>query len=395
MNLEDPIASGSAGAEGQAPVPAPRRELTQAESLGTALALQAEVLRRLHEEQRRLGEAVRDNSRSELMLRSAQSLNDSFTAMRHSQEQLAAALAEARRPRARWLWVTLALVAVAALFFGLRELGNSMNDGIDQVLQTDAERESALKRLEDRLQGVEGREREILLDEVRSLRAGFAQQAQERADLTRERDAARAEVSDFNEKDKAAVVREEQLQQRLKLAEQELARLTEKALADQRLLAELNSALETARAALPEPVSPLTEKTPKPVGVGENARSADATLIADVNALLARHSGYEKHVLRTVNGVDSTGLLGVVMEVRGRDDKLSRVVEAERLKISLTARTRLIELEFVKGTVTFHQGVARPVRSPFFNERYEIVLVGVETAAWTSASLPFSVVSAQ
>lgn len=383
----------------QAPMLPPRRDMAPMEGLAAAMQLQAEVLRRLHEEQKKLGEEVRDRSRSELMVRSAQVLNDSFNAMRQTQEQLVNTLEESRPARRKLLLVvSIGFVLLsAAVTIAVLHFGEDISAGLGRGFANDAERERALALLEDRLQGVEGREREVLLQEVQKLRAAFETHALERARLERERDEARDQVAAAGARVDGAAQREQVMSDRLHQSDIELARLTERALADQKLVAELNKALESARAALPNPVSPLVERGAPASSSANNAppRMADEALIADVNALLARHSGYEKYVLRSATGVDASGLLGVVLDVRGRDDQLARVVEAEKLALVLTARTRVMELDFIRGTVTFHQGVARAVRSPFFNERYEIVLVGVEADAWNGAKLPFTLAAAR
>ncbi len=40
--------------------------------------------------------------------------------------------------------------------------------------------------------------------------------------------------------------------------------------------------------------------------------------------------------------------------------------------------------------MTFHQGVnGRPTKSPFFNNRYQIVVLGISGEQWLKANLPF------
>jgi len=56
----------------------------------------------------------------------------------------------------------------------------------------------------------------------------------------------------------------------------------------------------------------------------------------------------------------------------------------------LAARGDLLELEFEKGGVVFRLGAsAKPVKSPFFNDRYQIVVLGVDGKAWIDAGFPF------
>ncbi len=382
------------GAEGQLPSVQPRRDVAALEGLGAALQMQAEVLRRMHEEQQKLAGEMRDRSRSDLMIRSTQALNDSFEAMRHSQEALAARL-ESTRPASRrlfWLIALGILVLAAAVVFAFKSFGGDVADALRTDEGKESSRVAALEALEERIRGVEGVERDVLLQELARLRTAFEANAMERANIARERDAARGEVKVGEERIGAAAAREERVAADLGLARQELTRLTERVLADQKLIQEQNRIIEELRAAQPVPVTPLKERTAA-TGQAPKAdlREADAALLADLNALLARHNGYERHVLRSAAGVDSLGFTNVVFEVWSRDDVLARVVEAERLSFQLTTPTRILELSFVRGTVTFHQGVARALRSPFFNDRYQMVLTGVEPATWTAAKLPFAV----
>lgn len=385
----------STGAQGQLPSVQPRREVAALEGLGAALQMQAEVLRRMHEEQQKLAGELRDRSRSDLMIRSTQALNDSFDAMRHSQEALAARLESTRPANRRLFWlIALGIVVLAgAVVFAFRSFGGDVAEALRTDEGKEQSRLAALEALEERIRGVEGVEREVLLQELGRLRSAFEANAMERADIARERDAARGEVKVGVERIEAAAAREERVAADLGLARQELTRLTERVLADQKLIQEQNRIIEELRAAQVVPAAPLKERTP---ATGEapkgDLREADAALLADLNALLARHNGYERHVIRSAAGVDGVGLTNVVFEVWSRDDVLARVVEAERMSFQLTTPTRILELSFVRGTVTFHQGVARAVRSPFFNDRYQMVLTGIEPATWSAAKLPFVVV---
>jgi hypothetical protein len=57
--------------------------------------------------------------------------------------------------------------------------------------------------------------------------------------------------------------------------------------------------------------------------------------------------------------------------VRGADGSVSRTIDADSLAVWLAARGDLLELEFERGGVVFRLGAsAKPVKSPFFNDRY-------------------------
>jgi len=381
--------------QGQVPTVVPRREVAMPEGLAAALQMQAEVLRRMHEEQMKLSSELRDRSRSELMIRSTHALNESFEAMRHSQEALAERL-EATRPSGRRTFLLVSggvLVLAGTLFFALQNFGGEVADALRSDAAQDGERVAALESLEARIRGVEGIERDVLLQELGRLRSAFEANAVERANIARERDQALDQVKAGGERIQASAEREERVAADLTQARTELTRLTERVLADQKLLQEQNRVIEELRAAQQVPVAPLKERpAAADAAPKSDSRPADVALLADLNAMLSRHNGYERYVIKSAESVDGLGLSGVVFEVWTRDQALARVVEAERLSFQLTAPVRLLELTFTRGAVTFHQGVARTVRSPFFNDRYQMTLLGVDPAEWTSAKLPFAVV---
>jgi hypothetical protein len=50
----------------------------------------------------------------------------------------------------------------------------------------------------------------------------------------------------------------------------------------------------------------------------------------------------------------------------------------------------MLEIEFETGYVTFHQGPAgKSTKSPFFNNRYLIVVLGANGRDWLDSGFPF------
>ena len=58
------------------------------EGIEAAMKLQAEILKRLHDQQEEMGKALKDSTRSEMMIQSTRSLNESFSGMKRVQERL-------------------------------------------------------------------------------------------------------------------------------------------------------------------------------------------------------------------------------------------------------------------------------------------------------------------
>jgi hypothetical protein len=79
------------------------------------------------------------------------------------------------------------------------------------------------------------------------------------------------------------------------------------------------------------------------------------------------------------------------MEVRGPDGDLTKTVEAESATFWIVdKRQPTLELEFQGGNVTFHQGSSgRSTKSPFYNDRYLIVVLLNDGKEWLATNRPF------
>jgi hypothetical protein len=378
--------------------------------IGQALQLQAEILRRLHDQQTRITEAVEDRRRSELMIQSTQSLNEAFTGMRRVQEKLMDRLdGPAARSGLGWIHGLIGLLLALAIgggFYFLRGQLEASTELLANLPREDEAARRAMDSLEARLQSLEAEEKGSLLADLEDLRRRFFELQESAAIAKRERDAAREELGARKAdlaKIEGALTAEKA---RAETAEREQARLSDRALGDQRLIGELNRVVEDLRTRAQAPVaaptrtieSPPTPPSepaatpapeppalPTPSAPGPNINE----LIAQINSLLRSHRGSEVYSLSSAESADATGLNKVVFAVHGQDGSLAKLVEADRLTLSLSTRTALLELDFEKGTVAFQQGIARTVKSPFFNNRYQIVVIGVETKAWTDAAFSF------
>jgi hypothetical protein len=425
------------------PVPeAPARNAPVArqpmEQVARAMQIQAELLKQMHERTRMLEDVVKDNRRHELVINSAQALNESFQGLQRVQERLADKLEDSGGiGRARFLVIALGLVALSAvgatLTWRIVEKADTLNSSIRTALnnpgQRDSEVQSDLAKLENRLQGIEQADRAANQDVIERLRKNLDAIGTERDTLRRERDSAREELGAAKATLTGAQAEVADVKGKSQVLEKENARLAAEALAGQKTLVQLNDVLAAMKDAKPAgtapPKQPVTEtdaprrpvSPPDPVTAGDTApqippqprpapaepaaktdaepvSSAEplaplpAAQLAAVNELLKKHSGSDRYNIKRAEKVGQRKLHQVVMEVTGPDNVITKTIEAETL--AFVMGDRLLDLEFEGGNVTFHQGLAgKSTKSPFFNNRYVIVVLGANGKDWLAADLPF------
>ncbi len=400
------------------------------DQIARAMQVQVELLKDLHDRQRTLEDAVKDNKRHELVINSARALNDSFKGLQQVQERLSEQLAETRSNglnRGRFVLLLVAVLILAAVGVGIamsmREGNDALRTDLREALdpaKRDAEVRTALDKVENRLRSVETQDRESYRQEVDQLRKGLDSLTAERDVLRRERDTAREENGATKASLGALQTASNEQKTRLAELEKDNARLTAQSLSDQRLIGQLNNLIAslkdraTAESAPPvakvEPKAPVEgpKETPdpkptNPAGPADapaNAaakadptpakpQSVDPAQLDALNKLLKNHRGSDRYVVTRAESLASGKLQGVTMEVRATDGSLAKVIEADSLACTLS-RTDLLELQFEGGTVTFHQGISgRPAKSPFFNNRYQIVVLGVNAEDWIKSNFTF------
>lgn len=436
------------------------------EGLGTALQLQAEILKRLHDQQQKMGEALADTRRSELMIQSTQALNESFTGMRRVQERLLDKLDGAKAGSRLLPWSVGAglLVIAAAIWWGVDALGRRV-DATGDALKTSTEGLAAasVDAIEKRLETLEGRDTKLVREELDRLRSLVGALGEEKAKLSEERDRAREDLGAARDRSDRLDLEVQALRTRAETAEKEQARLTGRTLADQQLVDQLNRTVENLRTAAAKGTpaghaAPVPEPPPSPApaaasgagtvpvpapevsAAGGGSGAADVAakaangsrdpsaevpvslpegspvaggtpalpasppagsgrvpvapeFLASLNGLIAKHRGSDVYAFVSAREMDSAGLYGVVLEVRGPDGALSKTVEAEKASILLTGRSSIVEITFETGFVHFQQVLTKAVKSPFFNNRYQVILIGVDPQGWMQASLPFLAVN--
>jgi hypothetical protein len=390
----------------------------------------------MHERTRMLEDVVKDNRRHELVINSAQALNESFQGLQRVQERLADKLEDSGGvSRARFVVIAMALLALAVvgavLTWRIVEKADTLNSNIRAALDPkarDADLEAGLAKLENRIQGVEAADRAAFRDEIERLRKGTDSITIERETLRRERDNAREELGAAKANLSGGQSELVDTKSKLQTLEKENARLAAEALAKEKTLVQLNDLLasmkdatkggaapakpqaadgETARRPTPPPETPPSEpllSQPRPVAAEPlppgkpdtevASTAADPTApfpaaqLAGLNDLLKSHRGSDRYVLKRAEKSGQKKLWNVVMEVGGPDSSVSKTIEAE--SVTFWVKDNMLEIEFEVGNVTFHQGIAgKSTKSPFFNNRYLIVVLGAKGPEWLASDLPF------
>jgi hypothetical protein len=406
------------------------------EQVARAMQIQAELLKQMHERTRMLEDVVKDNRRHELVINSAQALNESFQGLQRVQERLADKLEDTGGiSRARFLVIALALLALAAvgavLTWRIVEKADTLNSNIRAALDPkgrDAELQSDLAKLESRIQGVEAADRAAFRDELDRLRKNAEGITTERDMLRRERDAAREELGAVKASVSGLQSELAETKSKAQLTEKDNARLSAEALAAQKTLMQLNDLVaslkdarppaaappkqpanegETARKPTPPPPNddrPAELHQAKPVSAEpaapgkaepdvastapESLAPFPAAQLAPLNELLKSHRGSDRYVIKKAEKSGQKKLWNVVMEVSGPDNAINKTIEAE--SVTFAVSDKMLEIEFEVGNVTFHQGPAgKSTKSPFFNNRYLIVVLGANGRDWLDSGLPF------
>jgi hypothetical protein len=408
------------------------------EQIGRAMQVQSELLKQMHERQRMLEEVVKDNRRHELMINSAQALNESFQGLQRVQERLSDQLREnSGASRGRSAAVTIALLLLVAvggfLAWRITESADSFNANLKAAFEPGArEREvqDGLARLETRLRGVEDADRAAFRDEIDKLRSGFSELTAENQKLAKERDKAHQDLGAASATLGSAHNELTELRSKVPTLEKDNARLTAQGVADQKTIVQLNDVIammkesrapgpaspapppaaptegagETARKpapaemppAEPRPATigaadgPTARAEPEVTGAGSEALAPFATAQLDaLNALLKNHRGSDRYELKKVERVGQKRLWNVVMEVRGPDGEITKTIEAKTLGFLIDVNRGLLEIEFQGGHVTFQGTAGRSPKSPFFNDRYLIVVLGANGRDWAAANYGF------
>ena len=405
------------------------------EGVAAALKMQVDVLHRIHEQQEQLGAALKDNQRSEMMIQSTRSLNESFSGMRRTQESLLERLEEDKGRGRGLFWITLLGIAglIAVVVWSAMQLNERTAKMADSLTNREdsaiaVQTMSDITEMKERLSMMEGRDHELMVRQLSRLQGQVASLEEARKVLEAERDRAREDLGEMRARvDQAHKDRDgareaeadlkqrlEGWDERLRKANQEIARLNSARLKDQErmtALLELQKSMvgKTPATDVGERVVGASEATELPTknlttetdGSGAAQNAAPKTepqngrvpvtlpMIQKLNGLLAHHQSSEKYVLISATSMDPSALYGAVLEVQGADGSVAKTVHADVMRYTLASGPGYLELDFEGGFVEYRHGLTRTVRSPFFNNRYQIVVLGVNVQDWLAARLGF------
>jgi hypothetical protein len=370
--------------------------------LARAFQLNAEILRRIQETQKDIAESLERSDRSEMVIRSADSLNETFRGVRSTQKALMSRIEETRSRHG----LNLIILAVVGLLLagggvlGARWLVRSTQEEAERRVGAAWEedrrvRDEALARV-DRLRSD--------LEEARR-RAGDAER--EQSDLAEDLATRESELAELRKHLAALETMPRQLDElraEIRVREDRIGERDARIVAQDRELlglhrkvGELEEALRTARSRAEELTAELARREGlAPPGAAPRRPSGEAEIPDDaltnpgqldrlrgtINGMLALAAGEEHYQIDAIRGVSGRRLLGVEVRNVGFGLKLRKTIRAERLEIALLEKERRVELRFEGGTVEY-----AGTEVGFLNDRYVVYVAGVDPAAWRRAGL--------
>ncbi|HGY92554.1 MAG TPA: hypothetical protein ENK43_15410 [Planctomycetes bacterium] len=387
--------------------------------LARSFALQAEVLKQVHQSQQDMKEALGKDDKSQMVVNSTRALNDTFKGVRKVQQEL---LDELRTKDAskRWaplIWGGLALILAGLGWWGWRAVERGRDED-RRLLDAKIERgltgvvvrnETILKeqltaalrrgeRLEEELRGAQ-EELARLGADLREKTASVARLESALAEARERERAATAARDDL--KHKLALAKESKLQlaHELDLARKETNRLREQVIdkirtpgaewiedATQGKELPVVTAKNAAAGPSPAKESPVAQPAkPKAPPAGETART-----VSHLNRLLSHHRGDEIYAVKSVRTVLPNRLEGVVLTESLKGKGVVRRIEAEKLTIAVDPRGDLVELEFKDGQVRSRtsQGILGSP-TPFYRGRFRLTLEPTNGKDWLAQPMGF------
>jgi hypothetical protein len=406
--------------------------------LAQAFALQAEVLKSVHDNQQRMQAAIDDDKKSEMMLSSTKSLNETFKGVRGTQKELLEELRRERGAKSRWVWAVLVL-GLAILGMGLW-MWLDRNDGVEER-QRELEgrvgnmQASILPRLEDEAKRErEEKERvrkeleEARLDERRasdrfeSSQGSLISLRAEIDSWKKRAESAESELAQLRELQREDARRLRELEDKKRELDEQVTFYLRKAEAAEKKATRLNDEILTqlrsqgsagADALAGAPTTPIVDpaleraneierlkkealaaaaktEAEKPAGESPNPvpptiQSADpAALMASLNKLMSRHKSNGRFRFTQIGGVKEGRLTDVVFEESVPGVGVKKEVSAKYCEIQLSGRADLVEFFFREGTkrVRLRKTGKLGPSNPFYNGEYRDSLLCTNGDDW-------------
>ncbi|MCB9833298.1 MAG: hypothetical protein H6807_12570 [Planctomycetes bacterium] len=387
--------------------------------LAKAFAMQAEVLRGIHDTQHELQQAIKDDKKSEMMINSTQALNDTFRGVKGVQQRLLDELEQrgkrARGGRVATVLVALLVVVVAVAGFvwfdrRIEERGGKLDGDLarmrDEILpsyrrraeQAEGERDEArteLTRLRADLEATREAAAEARGDdraagaELESLRRERASWLEEKGRLDKSVEDLRSQVAYYLE--------------RFEGSEREVVRLRDEVIRKiaaggvEELTAKAKEEANVESPIVPEEVAEtIGKRQDAETTAGAAAETPKApvippeTVIEDVNVLLSNHRGSQVYRLESVAAVGDGCLEDVVFTESAPGQGVMKKIRAERLEIVISGRGDLVEFNFKKGAVQQKRpNAAMGDWAPFYNDRYRMTVYCLNGQQWLGRSYAF------
>lgn len=384
--------------------------------LAKAFAMQAEILRGVHETQQELQKAVKDDKKSEMMINSTEALNDTFRGVKGVQQRLLDELEDRGKSARSGRLVTafIALVVIAAAiggflwFDGRLDAEGSKLDGQlanlrDEVVPTLRDRAERAENERDGLQAELARLRGEL-DEARGQVAGARGDdiavTAELESLKRERQGWEAEKTRLDRSIEDLRGQVTFYLERYESAEKEVVRLRDdviKRIAEGGIAALTPEKKEAAN--IDTPIVPddlaaaMAARDEKPVLGGDEVAAPTiptSTVVDDLNVLLANHRGSQAYRMESIGSVAPDALVDVVFTESAPGQGVVKRVRADRLEIVISGRGDLVEFNFKKGSVQQKRPSAGMGDwAPFYNDRYRMTVYCLNGQQWLGRSYGF------
>ena len=383
--------------------------------LASAFAMQAEILRGVHENQKQIADAIKDDKKSDVVVNSTKALNETFRGVRSVQEKLLDELDDRGKHEKRsfmttMVGTTLLVVTVIAGFIWLNDSqknsderkGKQVTDLVDGVVQ-DALRDkeaafAAKTKLEIENRGLQASysNLESATQRARELKESAEKEAEglrrEQESIAKSKEELVAKISELEQQvdfyvKKYEIVKQENERLRVQVLERLRSGGVE-ALAGRPKDGEgLDQPIvnETTAAAAKKTATSNTEiaakKTP--------TISADRVL-KDLNTLLANHRGSHVYAVESIGNVSAEHLQDVVVIESSPGAGVIKRVRADKLEFVISAKGDMVELNFKKGDVRQRRGAeGMGAWTPFYNDRYRMTVYCLNGGAWLGRNYGF------
>lgn len=366
--------------------------------LARAFAVQAEMLKVLHDNQAEIIRSMKKDGRSEMMLNSTKALNETFRGVKEVQEGLIDKLNRSDGQGGFSPFLVGGLFVVFFLFFagglywavstGVLVVGDSSATTEklarferENKERTTGELETLAHEKEDLSSSLQSREQAI-----RKLETSLAESNRRSGLLDAERtERARleSELNDLKREAASADLRHRAIEdENRRLSTEALERLKE-------------SLTQPARGASAEKVQPIEQ--PAAVAASNDTDSsvtpdapADSKVLATLNRLLLKNRSDHSYRFEKVGSVNDDHLSNVVLLESSPGGGVIKRIEADEVKIKLTDQGGILELLFSSGSVRHRAtggGLGSP--APFYKGSYRVMIYTLNAEAWRRDALSF------